>query len=100
MSAADLKAVLHRYLREGREVVRVSLDPQPGFRWFGGWESRAFAYVPRDVRAAIQTNAGSVSVRLAMPAHWTAVVAVNRPDAAALAEAHQRELKIFQAQMH
>src|SRR5579864_308300 len=45
------------------QVVRVGLDPLPGFRWFGAWECRAVLYVPKDVRAAIQTNAGSVSVR-------------------------------------
>ena len=32
--------------------------------WFGGsWECRATLYVPRDVRAHVQTSAGSVSVR-------------------------------------
>jgi SHOCT-like protein len=45
------------------EAVRVSLDPRPAFNWFGGWECRATIYVPRDVHAALQTNAGSVSVR-------------------------------------
>jgi hypothetical protein len=45
------------------DVVRVALDPQPAFNWFGGWDCRATLYVPRDVRAALQTNAGSVSVR-------------------------------------
>ena len=45
------------------DVVRVSLDPLRSFNWFGGWECRAAVYVPRDVRASVQTNAGSVSVR-------------------------------------
>src|SRR5713226_7726608 len=45
------------------ETVRVALDPQRSFNWFGGWECRATVYVPRDVHAHIQTNAGSVSVR-------------------------------------
>jgi SHOCT-like domain len=45
------------------EAVRVSLDPRPAFNWFGGWECRAMIYVPRDVHAALQTNAGSVTVR-------------------------------------
>jgi hypothetical protein len=45
------------------EVVRVALDPRFAFKWFGGWEARGVLYVPRDVRASIQTNAGSVSVR-------------------------------------
>jgi hypothetical protein len=45
------------------EVVRVSLEPSQPYKWFGGWECRATLYVPRDVRAALQTNAGSVSVR-------------------------------------
>ena len=45
------------------DAVRVSLDPQRSFKWFGGWECRATLYVPRDVRAHLQTNAGSVSVR-------------------------------------
>src|SRR6266567_9274856 len=45
------------------ETVRVALDPQHSFHWFGGnWECRAIAYVPRNVRAHVQTNAGSVSV--------------------------------------
>jgi hypothetical protein len=47
-----------------REVVRVILEPQSSFNWLGGgWECRATLYVPRDVRAAVQTNAGSVTVR-------------------------------------
>lgn len=45
------------------DAVRVSLDPQRSFKWFGGWECRATLYVPRDVRAHVQSNAGSVSVR-------------------------------------
>ena len=45
------------------DVVRVGLDPHRSFNWFGGWECRAVVYVPRDVRASVQTNAGSVSVR-------------------------------------
>ena len=45
------------------QVVRVALDPHGSFGWFGNWESRATLYVPRDVRASVQTNAGSVSVR-------------------------------------
>jgi hypothetical protein len=45
------------------DAVRVSLDPQRSFKWFGGWECRATLYVPRDVRAHLQTNAGSVSIR-------------------------------------
>ncbi len=46
-------------------VVRVSLDSRRAFNnWFaGGWECRAVLYVPRDVHAALQTSAGSVSVR-------------------------------------
>jgi hypothetical protein len=46
------------------EVVRVSLSPRTSLNWFGGgWDCRAVLYVPRDVRAAVQTNAGSVKVR-------------------------------------
>jgi hypothetical protein len=46
------------------DAVRVSLDPQRSFKWLaGGWECRATLYVPRDVRAHLQTSAGSVSVR-------------------------------------
>src|SRR6476659_9881255 len=45
-------------------VVRVSLEPLSSFNWFaGGWECGAVLYVPRDVRAAVQTNAGSVILR-------------------------------------
>ena len=43
------------------DVVRVALDPHRN--WFGGWECRATLYVPRDVHAAVETSAGSVSVR-------------------------------------
>jgi hypothetical protein len=45
------------------DVVRVGLEPHRSFNWFGGWECRATVYVPRDVHASVQTNAGSVSVR-------------------------------------
>ena len=43
--------------------VRVALDPHRSFSWLGNWECRAVLYVPRDIHASIQTNAGSVSVR-------------------------------------
>jgi hypothetical protein len=43
-------------------TVRVALEPQRNFHWFGGWECRATLYVPLDVRAHLQTNAGSVNV--------------------------------------
>src|SRR5207302_3331584 len=42
-------------------TVRVELDPHRSFNFFGSWECRATVYVPRDVRAHIQTNAGSVT---------------------------------------
>src|SRR4051794_5428790 len=45
------------------EVVRVALEPRASFNWFGAWDCRAVLYLPRDVHAALQTNAGSVSVR-------------------------------------
>jgi hypothetical protein len=45
------------------ETVRVRLDPHVSFTWLRGWECRATLFVPRDVRAHVQTNAGSVSVR-------------------------------------
>jgi hypothetical protein len=45
------------------ETVRVALDPQRSLSWFGGWECKATVYVPRDIHAHVQTNAGSVSVR-------------------------------------
>jgi hypothetical protein len=44
------------------ETVRVALDPHRSFTWFGGWECKATLYVPRDVHAHVQTNAGSVTV--------------------------------------
>src|SRR5436309_9251848 len=44
-------------------VVRVSLDPLSPFKWFGGWDSRAVLYLPKDVRASVETNAGAISVR-------------------------------------
>src|SRR5207253_7227512 len=43
------------------ELVRVALDPQRN--WLGSWESRAVLYVPRNVRAGLETNAGSITVR-------------------------------------
>jgi hypothetical protein len=45
------------------QTVRVRLEPDHTFHLFGGWESRAIVYVPRNVRAHVQTNAGSVRVR-------------------------------------
>lgn len=45
------------------ETVRVRLEPNHPFHWFGGWDARATVYVPRDVHAHVQTNAGSISVR-------------------------------------
>ena len=54
-----------------------------------GIEKAAFASITGcEIKKA---EGGRVS--LAVPAKWTAVVAVNRPDAKALAEAHQRRLK-------
>jgi hypothetical protein len=44
------------------ERVRVALEPQRGFNFFGSWECRATVYVPRDVHAHVQTNAGTVHV--------------------------------------
>ena len=44
------------------DTVRVALEPQRNFAWFGNWEAKATLYVPRDVHAAVQTNAGSVTV--------------------------------------
>jgi hypothetical protein len=43
------------------QVVRVSIGT--AHNWFGGWDSRAVLSVPTDLRASVQTNAGSVSVR-------------------------------------
>lgn len=39
------------------------------------------------------------SARLTLPAHWTAILAVNRPDAVALATAHRRERAQFAADL-
>ena len=44
------------------ERVRVALDPRHAFNWFGGRECRATLYVPRDIRADIQADAGRVTV--------------------------------------
>jgi hypothetical protein len=43
------------------DTVRVAFEPQRNFAWFGNWEAKATLYVPRDVRASVQTNAGSVT---------------------------------------
>jgi hypothetical protein len=40
-------------------------------------------------------RAGGTRVRLTVPARWTAVIAVNRPEAQGLAVAHRRELQRF-----
>jgi hypothetical protein len=46
------------------DTVRVALDPRRSINWFGGnWECRATVYVPADVRAHVQTSAGTVTVR-------------------------------------
>jgi len=51
------------HVEKNGNTVRVALEPQRNFHWFGGWECRATLYVPLDVRAHLQTNAGSVNVR-------------------------------------
>jgi hypothetical protein len=43
------------------DTVRVAFEPQRNFAWFGNWEAKATLYVPRDLRASVQTNAGSVT---------------------------------------
>jgi Putative adhesin len=45
------------------DVVHVAIDPRPSIGWFGRGDCRAVVYVPRDVRAAVQTSAGNISVR-------------------------------------
>jgi hypothetical protein len=42
-------------------TVRVMVEPKRNFSWFGNWEARATLYLPPDVRASVQTNAGSVA---------------------------------------
>jgi hypothetical protein len=51
------------HIEKHDQTVRVAIEPQRNFRWFGGWECRATLFVPRDVHAHLQTNAGSVEVR-------------------------------------
>jgi DUF4097 and DUF4098 domain-containing protein YvlB len=51
------------HVEKHNAVVRVAFEAMHGFRWLGGWECRATLYVPGNVRAHVQTNAGSVSVR-------------------------------------
>ena len=41
----------------------MAIEPQRNFNWLGGWECRATLYVPRDIRASIQTNAGNIEAR-------------------------------------
>jgi hypothetical protein len=43
-------------------------------------------------------HADAHSVRLSLPAQWTAVISVNRVEAGALAADHKRELKAFHTQ--
>src|SRR3954463_4625441 len=45
------------------DTVRVAIEPQRNFNWLGGWECRATLYVPRDIRASIQTSAGKINAR-------------------------------------
>jgi hypothetical protein len=42
-------------------------------------------------------SADAVSVRLGIPARWTAIIAVNRPDATGLAARHQQEIAAYRA---
>src|SRR5215831_8765350 len=51
------------HIDKHEDRVRVRLEPQPGFDWFRNWERRTTLYVPPNVRASLQTNAGSVTVR-------------------------------------
>lgn len=44
-------------------VVRVALEPNHNINLFGGWECRATLFLPRQIRAHIQANAGTVSAR-------------------------------------
>ncbi|HEY3057484.1 MAG TPA: DUF4097 family beta strand repeat-containing protein [Chloroflexota bacterium] len=50
------------HVEKNGNTVRVALEPRRNFHWFGGWECRATLYVPLNVRAHLQTNAGSVNV--------------------------------------
>src|SRR5579859_3717039 len=50
LSRASTERVAVYVDKEG-DTVHVSLGPQHGIHWFGGWECRATLYVPRDVRA-------------------------------------------------
>jgi DUF4097 and DUF4098 domain-containing protein YvlB len=45
------------------DAVRVRLDPVGSMNWFGSWDSRFTLYVPANVRAHIQTSAGSITAR-------------------------------------
>jgi len=45
------------------DTVRVAIEPQRGFNWLSGWECRATLYVPRDIRASVQTSAGTINAR-------------------------------------
>jgi len=62
LSHGSLESVAVHVEKVGTRV-RVALDPHRSFNWLGGWECRAALYVPRDVHASVQTNAGSVSAR-------------------------------------
>jgi hypothetical protein len=62
LSRGSIDKIDVRVEKQG-ETVRVALDPITAGHWFGNWECRATVYVPRDVRAHLQTNAGSVTVR-------------------------------------
>jgi hypothetical protein len=67
--------------------LTLSLDPKPL-----GLEGAAH-FDP--VTGCEIKSIGDDRVVLTMPPKWTAVVAVNRPDAAALAESHRRERALF-----
>lgn len=58
-----------------------------------GTQKAAFAAIT----GCVVKNSRAGSLRLAIPARWTAVVAVNRADADALSSAHRRERKRFSA---
>jgi hypothetical protein len=66
-------------------------------------DRKSLALAPADFTAVTGCQLRSTSAnsaRLAVPARWTAVLAVNRPEARALAAAHQRELQRFRQQVH
>ena len=84
------------FLRHPQSRRRPRSDPPPGHESSRNLRKRHFRRSP----AAKSKVLNAASVHLAIPARWTAVVAVNRADAGALAETNRHEKHRFGCRAH